>query len=115
MKDRREESFARLHHIIKSIEEIEKFTRGYSEKEFIENAVLSSAVLFHFTLIGEAVIHVEQKILNKYNYPWHQVRAFRNLIAHEYFNIKLSAVWQTITTDIQKFKSTVQAILESEF
>ncbi len=97
MKDNREESFVRLQHMIKSIEEIEKFTRGCSEKEFMEDAVLSSAVLFHFTVIGEAVIHVEQKILNKYDYPWYQVRSFRNLIAHEYFNVKLPAVWQIVT------------------
>jgi uncharacterized protein with HEPN domain len=42
MKDSRQESFVRLKNMIKSIEEIEKFTLDCSEKEFMEDAVLTS-------------------------------------------------------------------------
>lgn len=40
---------------------------------------------------------------------------FRNMIAHEYFNIKLSAVWLVIKNDLANLKTTVQTILLNEF
>ena len=30
--------------------------------------------------------------VKEYEYPWYKVRSFRNMIALEYFNIKLAAV-----------------------
>ena len=37
------------------------------------------------------------------------------MIAHEYFNIKLPAVWQIIENDLQKLKELIETILEKEF
>ena len=51
----------------------------------------------------------------KYNYPWYKVKSLRNMIAHEYFNIKLPAVWQIIENDLQQLKEVVQTILKKEF
>ena len=45
-------------HIQKAINEIEAFTSNVSKKDFLANHLLSSAVLFQFSVIGEAVIHI---------------------------------------------------------
>ncbi|WP_420841181.1 HepT-like ribonuclease domain-containing protein [Aquiflexum gelatinilyticum] len=37
------------------------------------------------------------------------------LISHEYFNIKMTAVWEIIQRDLPKLKSMVTIILETEF
>ena len=66
-------------------------------------------------MIGEAIIHVEDEKLDKYDYPWHKVRSFRNIIAHKYFNIKLAAVWAIIQNDLPELKKVVEQILENEF
>ena len=115
MKDKRQESFVRLQHVLKSIQEVEKFTMNSSENKFVGSDILSSAVLFQFSVIGEAIIHVEDELLNKYNYPWHKVRSFRNMIAHEYFNIKLTAVWKIVVNDIPQLKPIIQSMLTNEF
>lgn len=114
MKDSRKESYERLIHIQKAIFEVESFTNNVSKNDFLNDQLRSSAVLFQFSVIGEAVIHVETSLLEKYEYPWYRVRAFRNLISHEYFQIKLEAVWDIVVTDLPKLKEEIEAILKNE-
>lgn len=115
MKDPHEESLNRLQHIEKAITDIERFVKKESIKSFCENDMLHDAVMLQFIIIGEAINHVEAEKLEKYNYPWYKVRSFRNMIAHEYFNIKLDAVWQIIEKDLPELKKTIQTILKKEF
>lgn len=115
MKDRHIESQKRLEHIEKSITEIEKYVEDIDVKFFCENDMLNNAVLLKFIIIGEAIIHVEKEKLDKYDYAWYKVRAFRNMIAHEYFNIKLTAVWEIIQKDLPQLKTVVRTILSEEF
>ena len=115
MKDSRKESFERLTHIQKAVNEIETFTRKASKNDFLDNHLLTSAVLFQFSVIGEAVIYINSELLDKYEYPWYKVRAFRNLISHEYSNIKMEAVWDIIVNDLSKLKQVIETILKKEF
>lgn len=115
MKDSRKVNHERLIHIQKAILEIELYTHNVSINDFIKDQLLSSAVLFQFSVIGEAVIHVETFLLEKYEYPWYKVRAFRNLISHEYFQIKLEAVWDIVVNDLPKLKQVIETILRDEF
>lgn len=114
MKDHKKESFERLVHIQKAINDIEKFTCNISKEAFLNDQLITSAVLFQFSVIGEAVIHIESSLLNKYTYPWHKVRAFRNLISHVYFQIKLEAVWDIIANDLPELKQLIETILKNE-
>ncbi len=115
MKDSHIESKKRLEHITKAIADIEKFVKGIDDKTFCENEMLHNAVMLQFIIIGEAITNVNEEKLDNYDYPWFKVRSFRNLIAHEYFNIKLPAVWEIIQTDLPKLKKVVHSILENEF
>lgn len=114
-RDDRIESQKRLEHIVAAIENIENFVHGYNGKSFCSDTMLNNAVLFQFTVIGEAIAHVENEVLEKYHYPWYKVRSFRNLIAHEYFNVKLEAVWKIIKTDLPGLKQAINNILNNEF
>lgn len=115
MKNSHIESQQRLMHIEQAIADIEKFTVGENLTTFCENDMLHNAVMMQFIIIGEAIIQVEAEKLAKYNYPWYKVKSFRNMIAHEYFNIKLSAVWHIIENDLEQLKTVVQNILANEF
>ncbi len=115
MKDNKKDSYERLNHIQKAISEIETFTHNIKKNEFIKNPLLTSAVLFQFSVVGEAVVHIDNHFLEKYEYPWYKVRAFRNLISHEYFQIKLDAVWDIIINDLPELKRVIDRILDDEF
>jgi uncharacterized protein with HEPN domain len=115
MKNQSRRNIERLRHILDAINQINEFTEALSELEFIKNALINNAVLYQFTIIGEAIVHVDDKILEKYDYPWYKVRAFRNLIAHEYFGIQLSAVWAVVQHDLAELKTMVCIMIEKEF
>lgn len=115
MKDNKKASFERLNHIKSAIIEIEKFTHDINISDFLKENILSSAVLFQFSVIGEAIIHVDSSILDKYEYTWYKIRAFRNLISHEYFNIKLEAVWNIIVNELPELKLIIDEILNNKF
>ena len=99
----------------RAIGSIEEFAKAKTEKHFIVDKSLNNSILFQFSVIGEAIKHVEKEILDKYKYPWHKVRAFRNLIAHEYYNVKLDAVWKIIRNDVPELKRVIRTILKNEF
>lgn len=115
MKDSHVESQQWLQHIVQAISDIEKFVTGETMEPFCERDMLHDAVMMKFIIIGEAIIHVENEKLDKYIYPWYKVKSFRNMIAHEYFNIKLPAVWHIIEKDLQELKGVIQTILNNEF
>ena len=114
-KDDHVESFKRLQHILEAIAEIHKYVLNESVTSFCQSGLIHDAVLYQFSVIGEAIIHVEDEKLDKYVYPWHKVRSFRNMIAHEYFNIKLIAVWAIIQNDLPELKKIIEQILAYEF
>lgn len=115
MKDLHLESQKRLQHILQAILTIEEYVKESNAVHFRDNPLLHDAVLFQFTVIGEAINHVEVEKLERYAYPWYKVRSFRNLIAHEYFNIKLSAGWNIIEGELPQLKATIVSLLENEF
>jgi len=115
MKDLQETSKQSLLNIQKSISDIEKFVAKKTITSFCFDELTQDAVLMKFIVIGESILYVEQKILKKYDYPWYKVKSFRNMIAHDYFNIKMTAVWQIIINDLPKLKIVITEILLKEF
>jgi uncharacterized protein with HEPN domain len=115
MRNKRVDSRERLLHIQKAILDIERYTADLDLIDFLKSDMTQDAVLLQFIIIGEAIVHVESDILDKYQYPWYKVRAFRNFIAHEYFNIKMSTVWETVQQDLNGLKVIINEIIETEF
>jgi uncharacterized protein with HEPN domain len=60
----------RLEHILKAITLTELFVENKSAQDFALGMELPSAVLYQFLIIGEAIRHVDNSILEQYNYPW---------------------------------------------
>ncbi len=115
MKDFHEESRQRLLQIEKAIIAIMEYVEGKNSKTFCNTPMLHDAVLLQFVIIGEAIVNVESQLLVKYKYPWYKVKSFRNMIAHQYFDVKLSAVWLIIKTDLPALNEVIKQILKNEF
>ena len=115
MRDSRITGQERLIHIINAIADIEAYTKDVTKESYLSNRVLIDATLFQFSIIGEAIIYVDDDLLTKYDYHWHKVRAFRNFIVHEYHAIEFRIVWEAIQNDLPKLKEIVNQILANEF
>ena len=111
MKNRLTSDKLRLDHILKAIYSIEEFVEGVSKEEFENNRKIQSAVLYQFIIIGDAISSLSLATTEAYQYSWYKPRAFRNFLAHEYFGIKMSMVWNAIIYDLPELKTIIKTII----
>ncbi|MEO5910905.1 MAG: HepT-like ribonuclease domain-containing protein [Pelobium sp.] len=104
----------RIIHIKNAISLIEKFVDQVSETEFLADLKLQSAIQFQFLIIREAVKYIDISILEKYPYPWHIPRSFRNFIIHEYHGVKMERIYYA-SKDLENLKLQIHQILQNEF
>lgn len=104
----------RLEHILEAIHLIKEFVSDVDEKTFTNDIKLQSAVQYQFLIIGEAVNHIDNTILEKYNYPWHIPRSFRNFIIHEYHGVKIERIYYA-TQDLNELENQIKLIIKNEF
>jgi len=104
----------RVQHIINALQLICHFVEGENEVSFMKDIKLQSAVQYQFLIIGEAIKHIDNEILLKYNYPWHIPRSFRNFIIHEYHGIRMERIYYA-TQDLKELEIQLNKILKNEF
>lgn len=104
----------RVQHMREAIARIGKYVQGIDLSVFEGDERTRDAVLFQFTILGEAVRHIDPEMLQRHPYPWHLVRAFRNFIAHEYHAIKMERVYRA-AHDLGPLDTILKRILEQEF
>jgi uncharacterized protein with HEPN domain len=87
----------RVQDILQAGQDIADFTEGLSFEDFQGNKILVQSVLYNFVIIGEAAANIpdEVKVLHP-DIPWRIMADMRNVMAHEYFQVNLAVVWQTL-------------------
>ena len=59
--------------------------------------------------IGELVSRLSEETMEKNRkIPWRAIKAMRNLHAHDYENVDLEIVWNTLTEDIPVLKEQLE-------
>ena len=105
-------NIVRMRHVSEAAGLILRFIEHRTADEFLSDQMLSSGVLYQFLIIGEAIRYTDPEFLEKYDYPWHLPKSFRNYIAHEYFGINLQQVYKTATDLLPGFKELVDRIID---
>ena len=63
--------------------------------------------------IGELVSRLSNELKDQYSeIPWSEIRAMRNIHAHDYENVDLSIVWHTINEEIPALREQIRKIME---
>ena len=102
----------RLLHIQDAMNHILSFTKGMDESAYCSNIMVQSAVERQMEIIGEAVNVLSDVLKAKYpDVEWYRIKAFRNVIAHEYFGISNKQVWNVICNDLPRLKDSIEKIL----
>jgi uncharacterized protein with HEPN domain len=105
----------RVVHMLEAIQKIEEFTINKSFEDFEVNSQIQYACLYSFSIIGEAVNFLPEKIKDKYPYPYYLVRSMRNYANHTYHKIDIKIIWNTINEELPAFKQLLELILKNEF
>jgi len=101
--------------LLDSISKIEDFVAGLSVEQFLNDQKTQSAVLMQFQIIGELAKKVPDTIRKDIDVPWKEIAGFRDIIAHDYFTIDATFVWQTLSVDIPELKEKVTEYLTSNY
>lgn len=93
--------------ILESVNKILSFTENVNNpEELYQDQKTFDAVLMNFVVIGETAGKLEANSLELLpEIPWKQIRAFRNIIAHDYMGVDPEAVWEIIKWDIPDLQS----------
>lgn len=97
--------------MLKDIKFIMEKTEGLTLEELEENEVLCDSVLFRLIQISEnsgkltPVFKETNKVI-----PWQAIKGMRNRIVHEYGEVELGVVYQTITEDIPEICELLEAL-----
>jgi uncharacterized protein with HEPN domain len=104
----------RLKHILDSIKNIKSFCKGIDENTFLKTKLIQSAVERQLEIIGEAASMISEELKEEHNYiEWQKIKAFRNVIAHQYFGLSKILVWTVICVELPKLKKDIQKILKT--
>ena len=69
-------------------------------------------VLYSLAIIGEAVRVIPPELEASHpDIPWDDVRGMRNIVIHEYFQVNLSIIWQTIQEDLVSLEFSLRQLL----
>ncbi|MBI4334124.1 MAG: DUF86 domain-containing protein [Chloroflexi bacterium] len=102
----------RLRHIVEAISRIEQYTSGMSLDQFAADTRTFDAVVRNLIIIGEAARYIPPETEAAFAYaPWAEMRALRNILAHEYDRVEVETVWDTIRNDLPPLAPLLEQVL----
>ena len=94
-----------LLHIRDAINQIVEYVADYSYDQFILDKKTQDAVIRQLEIIGEATSNLEDTFKKENSeIPWREVSDFRNVLAHEYWDVDLAIVWKAVHEDVSALK-----------
>lgn len=104
-----------LQHILEAADRVLRYTDGMGRKEFSADTMVQDAVIRNVEIIGEAttnLLEVAPDIGTRYpSIPFVQIRGMRNRVAHGYFAVSLSMIWDTVQVDIPELRQEIVKVL----
>jgi uncharacterized protein with HEPN domain len=80
---------------------IREFTGGTSFREYTDNKMMRSAVERQLEILGEAARRVSDAFKQRHpEIAWRQIVGLRNVLAHEYGDIRQERIWQIVSRDL---------------
>ena len=101
-----------LEKMLKDIRFIIEKTSGITAKELAKNEILCDSALFRLIQISENSLKLTQgfKDENK-DIPWQAIKGMRNRIVHEYGNVDLDIVYETVTKSIPEICKKLERLV----
>ncbi|MEE1060445.1 MAG: HepT-like ribonuclease domain-containing protein [Ruminococcus sp.] len=99
--------------IITDLSFIIKHTNNLTLAELEKNEILIDSVMFRLIQISENSDKLTSEFkLYHCEIPWKAMKGMRNRIVHEYGNVDMSVVYDTITNDIPELLKELETLTE---
>ena len=99
--------------IVTDLAFIVKHTTGLSQNDLAKNEILLDSVMFRLIQVSENSDKLTDDFKKYYdNIPWRAIKGLRNRIVHEYGNVDLSVIFDTVKNDIPDLLKELKVIVE---
>lgn len=103
-----------LTEMIDAAEQAQQLTAHISVSQLETDRQRRDALLWNFTVIGEAAGQLSAKVKDKFpDIPWRQPIRLRNRIVHGYWSIDLEVLHTTATEQLPAFTASLRTALDS--
>ena len=101
--------------IYKNAGKILKYMQDKTYNEFIEDEMLTDAIIRNLEIIGETVKHIPKDVREKYNFiVWEEIAGLRDILIHEYFGINYRILWDIVKNEVPQLKEQIGIILKKK-
>jgi uncharacterized protein with HEPN domain len=103
---------AYLADILEAARAIQRFTAGVTLEQFKANEEKYEAVNRKLEIMGEAARRLSAETRSVFpEIPWNLVTAMRNILIHDYDDVDLDVVWDTIQQNVPPLVARLDAYL----
>ena len=103
---------SRVQDILVAIETVQQRIQGLDFQAFEGNPVLVESVIYQLIIIGEAAANIPPEIKQQApELPWQQMTNMRNIMAHAYFRVEQSIVWETACNNLTPLTQPLRNLL----
>jgi len=108
-----EDARSHLQDILDSIRAIQRFIHGMSLDAYEKDEKTQAAVERKMLVISEAAVRLRDQAETLCpEVPWRDIRGIGNWLRHQYDNVAVEVVWNTIQDDFPPLQTAVEEALE---
>jgi uncharacterized protein with HEPN domain len=102
-----------LAQIVDAANLIRDFVAGMENAAFLKDRKTQSAVIMQFALVGELSKRISAPVKAAITVPWKEIAGFRDRANHDYYQVDLQVLWDTIVLDLDPLAEAVREYLEA--
>jgi uncharacterized protein with HEPN domain len=88
------------------------YVRGKTRGDFEDDIQCQDAVIRRLEIIGEAARHLSPETQDTYpQLPWRAMTQMRNLVIHQYDDVDLTIVWDTVQNDLPPLIAALEQVV----
>jgi uncharacterized protein with HEPN domain len=101
--------------ILRSAEAVQSYIEGYGREDFLKDPKTQDAVLRRLLVIGEAAARITPETGTRFEeIPFHKMAGLRNRVIHDYGQIDLEIVWESVTLHLPQVRRELVAFFAAE-
>ncbi len=96
--------------ILRCVEAIHSYVAGQTHEQFLHDGKTQDAVLRRLLVAGEAAARLTPETCSELpNIPFYKIVGMRNRVVHDYTNVDLEIVWETVHAHLPLLHKELQA------
>lgn len=100
-----------LERIINDLGFVIEHTKKLNKKKISNNPILLDSIMFRIIQVAENIDKLTEEFKDKYsNISWRAIKGMRNRIVHDYAEIDLTVVYDTVFSSIPDFYKLLKNI-----